>query len=627
MKKLLFILIIITTSVPAVELPRTLFVENSLGRTLSTVDLETGIVNNDVLTLGQVPNQVLALHDKVFVLNSVPAEVMIIDAISLQVLKRIALPEGSNPYAMALVGSNRLYVTLLMANSVAVVDLEKNQVSKLIACGTAPQGIITDGNTALVANTGGYPSYQESSVAFIDIAADSVTQRLPVPANPQVVRKGPDWNYYVLCSGIWGNNAGKIAVINPIAPPDYSRPALVDTIAIGGYPSDLAVLPNGMAYACDWGDRTGGFLYKVNIYTTELLHGPANPLRVGRGAIRMFWDKKKAELYICAFDQDVLQKFDIKQDKVSSTYPVGDGCQDATVVERIADTDPWADEVVSFSPGQNWSRSGYDFFPDNILGPPDPDQAVGATFSSSDPNEVLSLGHGGEITLVFTDNVVIDNPGPDFLIFENVFINSWTRQPFIEAATVAVSQDGVNFVEFPWDTVTCNGLAGAHVIKSTVNPTDPESSGADQFDLQDVGLSWIRYVRITDMGDRWHEGLYNRDFDLDAVVAVHSRTSVMTMQNTKQADLFCLLANYPNPFNPSTTVQYELPEASHVRIEVMNVLGQRIAVLRDQSVPAGYHTVRWDGRTVSGERAGSGVYFCRMQAGAFVKTIKMMLLP
>ncbi|NLP10986.1 T9SS type A sorting domain-containing protein, partial [bacterium] len=88
-----------------------------------------------------------------------------------------------------------------------------------------------------------------------------------------------------------------------------------------------------------------------------------------------------------------------------------------------------------------------------------------------------------------------------------------------------------------------------------------------------------------------------------------------------------LLQNYPNPFNPETRIQFTLPEAAQVRIEVMNVLGQRIAVLCDGSMAAGYHTVRWDGRTLSVEKASSGVYFCRMQAGGFIKTIKMMLLP
>jgi len=88
-----------------------------------------------------------------------------------------------------------------------------------------------------------------------------------------------------------------------------------------------------------------------------------------------------------------------------------------------------------------------------------------------------------------------------------------------------------------------------------------------------------------------------------------------------------LSQNYPNPFNPQTTIQFALPEASQLRIEVMNVLGQRIAVLSDQAMAAGFHMVRWDGRTTSREKASSGMYFCRMQAKSFNKTIKMMLLP
>jgi hypothetical protein len=88
-----------------------------------------------------------------------------------------------------------------------------------------------------------------------------------------------------------------------------------------------------------------------------------------------------------------------------------------------------------------------------------------------------------------------------------------------------------------------------------------------------------------------------------------------------------LSQNYPNPFNPETAIQFALPQASQVKIEVRNVLGQRIVVLCDQFISAGYHTVRWDGRTANGDKASSGVYFCRMQAGGFLKTIKMMLLP
>jgi hypothetical protein len=88
-----------------------------------------------------------------------------------------------------------------------------------------------------------------------------------------------------------------------------------------------------------------------------------------------------------------------------------------------------------------------------------------------------------------------------------------------------------------------------------------------------------------------------------------------------------LSQNYPNPFNPQTTIQFAVPEASQVRIDVMNVLGQRIAVLSDQAMAAGFHMVQWNGRTINGEKPSSGMYFCRLQTKSFSKTIKMMLLP
>jgi len=79
--------------------------------------------------------------------------------------------------------------------------------------------------------------------------------------------------------------------------------------------------------------------------------------------------------------------------------------------------------------------------------------------------------------------------------------------------------------------------------------------------------------------------------------------------------------------NPTTRIAYDLPEAGTVRLEIYNVLGQRAALLLDERRDAGRHIIVWDGRTISGAKAAAGLYFCRMTAGEFVKTIKMTLLP
>lgn len=78
---------------------------------------------------------------------------------------------------------------------------------------------------------------------------------------------------------------------------------------------------------------------------------------------------------------------------------------------------------------------------------------------------------------------------------------------------------------------------------------------------------------------------------------------------------------YPNPFNPSTTISFDLPEASSVLITIYNVLGQNVATLINGRLPAGRHEREWNAA-----RFSSGIYFVRMQAGDFVKTTKITLL-
>lgn len=87
-----------------------------------------------------------------------------------------------------------------------------------------------------------------------------------------------------------------------------------------------------------------------------------------------------------------------------------------------------------------------------------------------------------------------------------------------------------------------------------------------------------------------------------------------------------LLGNYPNPFNPTTTIGFNLSTASHVRLDVYNVSGQKIASLLDEYKSAGVHFVKWDGKSVSGGQVASGIYFYRLEAGRDSDTKKMILM-
>ena len=87
-----------------------------------------------------------------------------------------------------------------------------------------------------------------------------------------------------------------------------------------------------------------------------------------------------------------------------------------------------------------------------------------------------------------------------------------------------------------------------------------------------------------------------------------------------------LYPNHPNPFNPSTSIRYDLPEASVVRLAVYNALGQQVRMLVSQEQAAGSYDVVWDGRDGSGRVVSSGVYLMQFRAGTYARTHKMLLL-
>lgn len=87
-----------------------------------------------------------------------------------------------------------------------------------------------------------------------------------------------------------------------------------------------------------------------------------------------------------------------------------------------------------------------------------------------------------------------------------------------------------------------------------------------------------------------------------------------------------LLPNFPNPFNPSTSIRFILPVPGRVDVSIFDVSGRIIAVLASGFRPAGPHTVRWNGLDDSGAAVPAGVYFCRMNAGAFSETRKLTLV-
>jgi len=183
------------------------------------------------------------------------------------------------------------------------------------------------------------------------------------------------------------------------------------------------------------------------------------------------------------------------------------------------------------------------------------------------------------------------------------------------------------------------------IVPSTVNSTDKalyqiiedniivDSIYIDQNDGSGFWVSLGEYfltanvevkVKVMDTGESSVGAVLRADavkFSLiEEVTGIESSTAESIPSK------YQLHQNYPNPFNPETVIAYQIPKAEHVKIEVFNLLGERIKTLINLFLPAGNHSITWDGKNYNGSRVASGTYFYRIKAGNFIQTKKMIYL-
>lgn len=127
----------------------------------------------------------------------------------------------------------------------------------------------------------------------------------------------------------------------------------------------------------------------------------------------------------------------------------------------------------------------------------------------------------------------------------------------------------------------------------------------------------VSAIAVDDSGNIW--------IGTDQGLAIYNENGVVLTSVSKTGyDLpenFTLYQNYPNPFNPFTIIKFGLPKTEAVKIEVFNALGQRVAVLIDKTMPAGYNEVEFNAQHLP-----SGLYLYRLETGGFQYVRKMLFL-
>lgn len=353
--------------------PKQAIVINNASDNISSVDLRTGAVtgNFGALAIGPVANRIVAVGTLAYVVDSgafpgsTNANVMVIDTSTATILNTIPFPDGSNPWAIAVLSSTKAYVTTLYGNNVTLIDPTRPGASAILGVidlpvfdgplgpvPAGPEGIVVAGGFAYTANTGFDPAtsaYVQGSVSVIDTSTDTLVDADNDPGNgtdtpiylngvnAQDVDVDRDGRIVAVSTGHYSSTFGVVDVIDP------ATWQVVDSVAVGGSPGNVSAA--GLFALMGAGDADSCDLYVVKPDTLEVLRGSSNPLalmstsgwctvgKIGVGMTPTGWkayapagafgaENKLFEISLSSANPTLERTFDLEPD---ANLPVGVG--------------------------------------------------------------------------------------------------------------------------------------------------------------------------------------------------------------------------------------------------------------------------------------------------------------
>jgi len=155
---------------------------------------------------------------------------------------------------------------------------------------------------------------------------------------------------------------------------------------------------------------------------------------------------------------------------------------------------------------------------------------------------------------------------------------------------------------------------------------------ANQFDIsyEDIMLNVFENMPISrasvTFNVRSTDGIDTTEITGENRILFIDRREYLTANEDFRPTQFALHDNYPNPFNPTTQIRFDLPEVSDVQLVIYNMIGQQIRAYKINNLSVGFHSITWDATNDFGDQVSAGVYLYQIQTNGFVKTKKMILL-
>ena len=232
----------------------------------------------------------------------------------------------------------------------------------------------------------------------------------------------------------------------------------------------------------------------------------------------------------------------------------------------------------------------------------------------------LQAGLNADARLYLEAQTALPSVGEDFVLdvrlADFVAVQGYGLQVQYEA-------DKLTFVEVSTDRPLGSGELAAPQVLSDASGVLTLAAHGEVLSDGEVGLHLV-FRAATEIEDTVVE--ITASELADGALAVNRLALPAPVSLQTRPEVFSLVDNYPNPFNPATTIRYALPQAADVELTVYNVVGQPVRTLVAESQSAGRYVVEWDATDDRGYSVSSGMYFYRLQAGDAFRQVKKMLL-
>ena len=304
----------------------------------------------------------------------------------------------------------------------------------------------------------------------------------------------------------------------------------------------------------------------------------------------------------------------------------------------------WADNVKSDDEEQNVLRANSASIIDPGIVVDSSSAVASLHFSRSSTNTDAALAPSGEGLLgLFRFKTKVAAPrGISFAAVDGYDVNGITDEckdankgdvqfgggslP-VELSNFSASFDGAVF-ELYWTTDSEKNSWGFHVYRSL--DKDKNFSQINAGLIRAAGNSTqrtsyrFRDTRVEKNRTYWYK---LEQIDIDGAARTYGPVSATTTgELSKAPQTFEFYSNYPNPFNPTTTIRFDLPTAENVLLQIFDVSGKEVRTLINGKRGAGAYSLVWDGTNIDNQPVVAGAYFCRLVAGSFTTVNKMMLL-